>query len=475
MANISIINATIVTMDKDRRIIRNGAIAIDGNRIEDVGNTDEILSKHGRGEEVIDGSRMIAIPGLINAHTHMFQDLLRGLGDDMELMSWLKEMLYPVYSALTEEDVRIGALLGCAEMIKTGTTFVIDNHHCCTNEKAIDNIAMAIEKTGIKGLVARGMMVKTARTEKWEVPDQAFRYTADEEIKLTEKLIRKWDGKAKGRIRICPAPVAIHMCTPEIFKESKKLSDKYDVPVHTHIAESPAEVESTLEDYGKREAEFLYDLGVLGPRFHVVHGIWLNDREIEFLSRTKTHVIHCPVSNAYLASGVAPIPKMLKAGVNVALATDGPASNNNQDMFGVMKTTALVHKVAKLSPTAIRCEQVMEMATINGAKALGLEKEIGSIEAGKKADIVLVDVKKPHIAPIHRPVSAIVYCAMGSDVDTVIIDGKIVMKERKLLTVDEQEVLENAEEVGRDLVKRAKIPLKRKNRSNFRVQGISVL
>lgn len=457
MVDISISNTTIITMDKDRRIIRNGTIAIDGNRIMDVGSADEILANYGTGEEVIDGSGTIAIPGLINAHTHMFQNLLRGLGDDMELMGWLKEMLYPINSVLTEEDVYISALLGCVEMIKTGTTFMINNHHFCTSEKAIDNLAVAIEKTGIKGLVARGIKIKTARAEKRQVPNHVFPYTPDEEIKLTEKLIRKWNGKADGRFQICPAPTSINLCSPEVFRGLKKLSDKYNVPVHTHIAESPAEVEFSIKDYGKREVEFLYELGVLGPRFHVVHGVWLNDKEIELLAKTKTHVIHCPVSNAYLASGIAPVSKMLKAGVNVALGTDGPASNNNQDMIGVIKTAALLQKVAELNPTAIRSDQVMEMATIGGAKALGLEKEIGSIEQGKKADIVLVDVKKPHIAPVHRPISAIVYCAMGSDVDTVIIDGKIVMKKRKILTINEEEALENVDEVGRSLVKRAKL------------------
>jgi 5-methylthioadenosine/S-adenosylhomocysteine deaminase len=456
MVDLTILHATILTLDKERRVIEDGAIAVDGERIIEVAKSKEILSKYGEGRDTIDASGMLAIPGLVNAHTHMFQDLLRGLGDDMELIGWLQQMLYPVSRSLTDEDVYVAAVLGCVEMIKSGTTFVVDNHHINTSERAIGNVARAIEETGIKGLIARGMWARTERCKKWGLPDYLFQYDFDEEVKLTEKLIKRWHGAASGRIQVCPAPVAIYAAGPEMLKEAKIISDKYNVPIHTHIAESPAEVESTFEDYGRREVELLNDLDVLNSRFHAVHSIWLKDNEIEMIARSKAHVIHCPVSNMYLASGVAKVPQMLRAGINVALGSDG-ACNNNQDMVGVLKSAALLHKVATLDPLAMRCEKVLEMATLGGAKALGLEKEIGSLEEGKKADIVLVDLKKPHISPVHRAVSALVYCAAGSDVDTVIVDGKILMRGRQLLAVNEKETISKAQEVAGNLIKRAGI------------------
>lgn len=457
MVDILFVNTTIVTMNKNREIIKNGAIAIDGGRILDVGDNDEILSKYGEGDEVIDGSGMLAIPGLINAHTHTFQVLLRGLGDDMELVKWLNSMLFPAERAARPEDVRVAALLACLEMIKTGTTFFIDHHFANTSEKATDNIAKSIEESGIKGLIARGMQVYPEKSEKLEHHKDLYPYTIDEEIELTEKLIQKWHGKADGRISACPAPVAPEVMPPDMFTEAKKISQKYKVPIHMHLSESRVQAEWMVKNYGKRPVEFLLDLGVLGPNFHIVHGVWLDKNEIKIIAETKTNLIHCPVANMYLASGTAPIPELLKAGANVALASDGPASNNNQDMIGVMKTAALLHKVSTLNPEVMPCEQVLEMATIGGARALGLEREIGSIEPGKKADVVLVDIKKPHISPIHRAISALVYCASGTDVDTVIVNGKIVLRDKKIKTLDEKTIVERAQEIADDLVGRAEI------------------
>ncbi|MEM3521627.1 MAG: amidohydrolase, partial [Candidatus Bathyarchaeia archaeon] len=428
MANIIIKNGIIITLDKNRRILRNGSVVIEGNKIVEVLKGNEFTSKHFSADIEIDAKGKIVMPGLINTHTHMFQDLLRGPGDDMELIGWLSKMLYPVAKELSVKDVQAGAYLGCIEMIKTGTTCVLDNHHINTSEEAIDSVIKAMKETGIRGIVARGIKEKTKRCEILKTPDYLFQFTPEEEIKLTEKLMKKWNKDPEGRVKVCPGPTAIFNCSPNLFLECKRLSDKYKVPIHTHIAESPEEVKSTLEDYGKREVEFLDDLSVLNERFHVVHGIWINEKEIKLMAIAKAHHIHCPVSNMYLASGVAPIQKLIKNGVNVALATDGPASNNNQDMFSVMKFTALLQKVSNLDPLSITAEQVLEMATINGAKALGLENEIGSIEPGKKADIIMIDLKKPHLAPIHKPISSIVYSAFGSDVETVIIDGKIIME-----------------------------------------------
>ncbi|MEM3061187.1 MAG: amidohydrolase, partial [Candidatus Bathyarchaeia archaeon] len=368
-----------------------------------------------------------------------------------------KEVAYPITQAISSDDVYVAALLGCIEQIKTGTTYIIDNHYQNSSEKAIEKVAQAILETGVKGLIARGMRWKTPRAIKDKYPDFLFPYSLDEEVSITERLIRKWNTKANDKVKVCPAPLNTRLAGPEMFLETKRLSEKYDVPVHTHISETPVPLRICVEDYGKREIELLYDLGALNRLFHVVHGVWLNDEEIKLMAKANANLMHCPVSNMIIASGIAPVPKMLKEGVNVALATDGPASNNNQDMISVLKFTALLHKVSTLNPLITPCEQVLEMATLGGAKALGLESEVGSIEVGKKADIVLIDTKKPHIWPVHRPTSALVYCAYGSDVAYTIIDGKVKYERGVVKTVDEGSVLERAKECAYQLVEKAGI------------------
>ncbi|MCL4458446.1 MAG: amidohydrolase [Chloroflexi bacterium] len=448
----AIVNTTIVSMDAERRIIKDGAILIEDDRIIAVGTTDDL--RYTGADRIIEARGKVAIPGLINAHTHMFQALLRGLGDDKDLIDFLTKAIYPIATVLTAEDVYAGALLSCVEAIKSGTTCIVDNHTVNTSESVVDNIAKAYLQTGMRGLIARGLRYHTPRAEKWGIPRFLYAYSLEEDLDIMERLLLRWQGEGRGMVSVCPAPVTIFASGPHLFTALKSLYDKYGTCIHTHVAESRSEVEATLEDYGMREIQLLHSLGVLGPRFHVVHGVWLSDEEIALLAESGGNLIHCPVSNMFLASGVARLPEMLRAGINIALGSDG-AANNNQDMFGVMKTAALLHKVHHLNPTVTPCEQVFEMATLGGAKTLGMEAKIGSLEPGKKADIVLVDLWKAHTLPIHRVISALVYCANGSDVDTVVIDGRIVMEGRRVLTVDEGEVLSRSESVAEDLIQRA--------------------
>jgi 5-methylthioadenosine/S-adenosylhomocysteine deaminase len=454
MADIVIKNAVLITLDHERRIIKDGGIAIGDGRILSVGTTEDISAGYG-GEEIIDGRGMVAIPGLINAHTHMYQDLLRGLGDDMALMEWLRNMLLPNNAAVTPEDAYVGSLLGCVEMLKTGTTYVIDNHHANTTENGINSVAKAIEESGIRGMIARGMRERETRIDLKDDLPQEGSFTSEEDIKITESLMEDWNAKKNYRVRVCPGPTSTMVCGTEFLQKAKELSDKFNVPIHTHIAEVREEVDSTLKNHGLREVEYLRKIGVLGPRFHVVHGVWLDAIEIRLMAESGAHLIHNPVSNMILASGVAPVQKMIDAGVNVALGTDGPASNNNQDMVSVLKATSLLQKVSTLDPKVVPCEKALEMATLGGARALNLEGEIGSLEPEKRADIVLVDLMKPHIMPIHNPVSALVYSAMGSDVHTVMVDGKIVVRGGKILTVNEVELLNRSQEVADNLVQRS--------------------
>jgi 5-methylthioadenosine/S-adenosylhomocysteine deaminase len=454
MSLIVIVNATMVTMDGQRRIFQNGGLAFEGDRILAVGTAEEIESQYPHPEKRIDASGQVVIPGLVNAHTHSFQSLLKGLADDLNLLDFLQQLIYPIGEVITVDDIYVGALLTCVEAIKSGTTCLVDNQTVCASEEAADKIAQAYEQTGMRGIIARGIRQWNPRCEKWNIPRHEFVYSLEEEIRLTEKLMDRWSRST--RLRVCPAPLTIFTCGPEPFIEAKKLSAKYEVPVHAHIAETASEVESTLEDYGQREVEFLYSLKVLGPRFHLVHGVWLSDDEIQMLAATGTHVIHCPISNMYLGSGVAPIPQMLELGVNVALGSDG-IGNYNHDLFAVMRASTLLHKATNRDATVIPANQALEMATLGGAKALGLDQEIGSIEPGKKADLVLINLRQSHLVPVHRVTSALVHGVSGADVTTVIINGRLVMEQRQMRSSDERAVIAQAEAVGNDLVRRAGI------------------
>ena len=447
--SILIKNAIIVTVNEKNQIIKDGAIYIEEDRIQDLGRTKEVAKRH-KADKVIDAHRKIVLPGLIDAHTHMVGCLVRGLGSDMPLLNWLHEHQWPFLAEVTGEDAYIGGLLGCIEAIKTGSTCVVENYYSTRRRKRnIDHIAEAIEKSGIRGVLMRGYHDK-----EFMIP-RIFVESEDEVFREYDRIIHKWHGKANGRIMAWVSPVNLLFCTPESIVRLHELAEKHGVGMHTHMSESKQECELIKKEYGKSYVEVFQDLGVLGPKFHGAHSVWITDKEIKLLAQTNSRVIHNPTSNMYLGSGVAPIPKMLKAGICVALGTDGANCNNNQDMLEAMKFAALLHKVNALDPTAMSAVEVLRMATINGAKALGLENEIGSLEIGKKADITIVDLEKPHNMPIHDPISTLVYSANGGDVNTVIIDGKIIMEERVIKTVNEGETLEKVQEAAKSLVERA--------------------
>jgi len=432
---IIIKGGTVVTVDDKRRIIKDGAVVVKNDRIIFVGKRDDALKEY-KADKIIDASKKIIFPGFVNSHTHMFQVLLRNLAVDMDLLDWLKRSIWPMLFSFEESDFYTSSLLGCIENIKSGSTCVIDNHY---GGRFYDSAVRAMIETGIRGCVPRGAHEINVIEELHEEPEKI--------LKDTERLIKRWHGAENGRIMIGVAPMHPCFASKELLLKSKDLSDKYNVVYHTHTAESKRDQELNLSLHGKTDVELMKDLGILSPRYHAVHSVWVSDREIEYLAEAGAHVIHNPVSNMYLGSGVAPVPEMLSAGVNVALGTDGPASNNNQNLIESMKFAACLHKVNKLNPAIITAEQILEMATINGARALGLEHEIGSIEAGKKADITILDAEKPHIAPVHDPVASLVYCANCNDVDTVIIDGRVVMENGKINTVDEHTILTKSYEV----------------------------
>ena len=453
--SLLIFGGTIVTMNPKRGVLEDGAIYIEGDRIKAIGNSKDIRREYSADIE-INAKGKIVIPGLVNAHTHSAQTLLRGLGDDMNLFEWLTKIIYPIAKNLTPEYVHIGSKVAFMEMVRFGITTVIDNHKDLSSKEAIIRVADAAQEVGIRAVIARGVRDWVPRCEKWEIPRFTVPYTPEEEMKITRELIEMYNGKNE-LVTIIPGPVATFTSSEDLLVKTNKLALEYNVPWHMHIAETQGSVKACLEDNGKREVEWLYDLGILGPQSQIVHAIWLDEKEINYLAETGAHVIYCPMSNMFLGSGIAPIIKMIEKGINIAIGTDGSASNNNQDLFATMKVGALLQKVHHLQSTIISAEHVFEMATINAAKAMGWEKEIGSIEIGKKADIVIIDTNKPELTPVRNPISSIIYAGVATDVDTVIINGKVVLQNGKLLTVDEDKILEDAKNKIKELYKKAGI------------------
>jgi len=453
--SILITNGIVVTMNKKREVLHDGAVYIESGKIAAVGDT-KSLSKEYSNAKVIDAKEKIVLPGLINAHTHSAQTLLRGLGDDMNLFEWLAKLVYPIAESLTPDDVYIASLVAFMEMIRFGVTTVIDNHKDLASKEAVIKVADAAQKVGIRAVIARGVRDWVPRCEKWEIPKFVVPYTVEEEMKITKELIEMYNGKNE-LITIIPGPAAMFTSSEHLLIETNKLAKEYKIPYHMHIAETQGSVKACLEDFGKREVELLYDLGILGPQSQIVHAVWLDDKEIDYLAETGAHVVYCPVSNMFLGSGIAPIVKMLEKGVNVTIGTDGSASNNNQDIISTLKYGALLQKVHHLKSTVISAETMLEMATINGAKALGMENEIGSIEVGKKADVIIVRTDVPELTPVNNPVSSIIYAGVATDVDTVIINGDVVLENGNLTKVDTATVLSEANKKISDLYKRAKI------------------
>lgn len=429
MADILIKDGHVITMDQKRRVFERGSVAIEGDKIVAVGK--DVKEK---ADTVIDARGKVVLPGLINCHTHLSMTLLRGVADDMPLMQWLETRIWPIEKNLRAEDCYVGALLGCLETIKSGTTCFADQYFF------MEHVARAVEEAGMRASLSYGII---------ELGDPKRR---ESELRAGEKLVKECQGKAEGRISTMFGPHAPYTCSPECLMKVKELAKKYKVGIHTHVSESQDEIKQITEKYGKRPVEHLDAIGFLGPEVLAAHCVWLTEREIKILKERGVKPVHNPVSNMKIGCGVAPVPEMLAAGIPVALGTDGAASNNALDMFNEMKFAALLNKVHKLDPVAVPAPSALEMATINGAIALGLQDKIGSLEAGKKADIVLVDLKKSHLTPLHNVISHLVYSALGCDVDTTIVDGKILMQGRKVLTLDEDKVLERAQKTSDDLI-----------------------
>lgn len=459
MADILIKNAIIVTVNENREVFFDGALAIEKNKIVAVGPSEEVLSKYPNGKKEIDAKGKVIFPGFVNTHNHLFQTLLKGLGDDMVLKDWLATMTFPAAKYITREDTYYAAMQGCIEGLRSGITTMVDYMYPHNTEELSDGIIDAFKELGIRGILGRGCMNTGSQ---FGVPEGIMQDVETVE-KDVRRLFEEHHNTEDGRIKVWVAPAAMWSNTKEMLKMLWEVTNEYDSHFTVHISETPFDRDATEELHGKNDIELLEELGIVGPNVVMVHCCYLTEEDMELTKKYDMKVSHNVASNMYLSSGVAPIPEMLKKGIVCSLGVDGAASNNSQDMIELMKLTALQHKVAKLDPQAISAEKVLELATIDGAKAIGMEDEIGSLEVGKKADMLVFNpYLNPKAIPMHNPVSTLVYSSSMQNIESVIVDGKMIMEDKVILTVeDEKATLSRVQEIADELCIRGDITNRR--------------
>jgi 5-methylthioadenosine/S-adenosylhomocysteine deaminase len=430
---------TVVTMDAGGTVIENGAVAVRRDRIVAVGKAADIDSRY-KAERIIDATSRVVMPGLINTHTHVPMGMFRGIADDLVLMEWLQKYIFPAEAKNVDEPfVRWGAKLGCLEMIEGGTTTFVDMYYF------EDAIAEETAKAGMRAVLGETLI-------DFPAPDNK---TWDAGMQYMEKYVEKW----KGHPLIVPAiaPHAPYTVSTEHLKQAHEFSSRKNVPLVIHVAEDSAEVKTIQERYGASSVAYLERNGLLDQRVIAAHMVWPTPEDIATLAARKVGVAHCPQSNMKLAAGAAPVPQMLKAGIAVGLGTDGAASNNDLDLWEEMDTAAKLHKLIAKDPTVLNAKEALEMATINGARAIHLDKEIGSLEPGKRADLILVNIESAHQWPLYNVYSQLVYATKAADVETVMINGRLVMEDREVATIDAAAVRQKAREYG-DRIRKSLAP-----------------
>ena len=427
-ADLVIAGGTVVTMDSQRRVIADGAVAVRGDSIVAVGSSAELESRY-EALKKIEARGALVMPGLINGHAHAAMSLFRGFADDLSLDDWLRKYIFPAEARnVNEEFVVWGTRLSLLEMLRGGITTYADMYYF------EDAVARVTKEAGMRGVLGETIIDFPAPDNK--TPAEAYAYT--------QKFLDHWKGDPL--ITAAAAPHSIYTCSEKTLQDSATLARRNGAPILIHIAEAPFELEHSRAKHGLTPVAYLEKVGVLGPDVVGAHCIWVDAGDISILAHFNVGCTHNPSSNMKTAAGVMPVIEMLAEGEAIGLATDGAASNNNQDLFEEMDLAAKLQKIARRDPRALPAQQVVEMATITGAHALHLEKSIGSLETGKKADLIVVDAGASHAVPMYNPYSQIVYALKASDVRTVVIAGKIVMEDRRILTLDEKEILAKAQE-----------------------------
>jgi len=430
-ADLLVTGDYVLTFNHKKEVVEKGAVALKGDRIAAVGQASSMGEKI-EAKEVLDASGCLIMPGLINLHTHAAMTCFRGLADDLPLHEWLHEHIFPAEAAhITEETVYWATLLASVEMIRSGTTTFCDGYFY------EDGAAKAVAASGIRAIVGQGVVDFPAPG----IPDPRIN------VKAAEAFVLRWQNKYS---RLMPSVFchSVYTCSPETLIAAKAICKEHKILFQIHLAETEAELEEAEQRYGMRPVEHLLKLGILDADTLCHHAVRVNEKEIELLAQSGVGISHNPESNMKLASGVAPLPKMLTAGVKVGLGTDGCASNNNMDLFQEMDTAAKLHKVHQGDPSLSSAVEMVEMATKGGAAALGMADIVGSLEPGKKADLITIDLNQPHLTPMYEPCSHLVYAARGADVRDVIIDGRMVMLKRQLVEMDEQEIMGKVREIA---------------------------
>lgn len=428
--SILIKNVGLIPMDGKEEWIESTNIYIKEDKIFHIGEIREDIEV----EREIDGKNRIAMPGLVNSHTHIGMSLLRNFADDMPLHDWLTKKIWPIEANLQAEDVYWGSLLSMVEMIESGTTAFCDMYFF------MDEVGKALEESGMRGVLTRGLIEEEGGSQ--------------DKLDETRELFNTWHGRAEGRIKVMVAPHAPYTCSPDFLKRSLELAKDLNTGIHIHLSETKKELEDSLEEHGKTPVQHVKDLGLLDIHTIGAHCVHVNDEDIKIMKEKGLFPVNNPSSNLKLASGFAPIDAMLKAGIPVALGTDGSSSNNNLNMFEEMHLASIINKAVTGDAVSVPAIKALEMATINGAKALDWEDQIGSIVEGKKADLILIDTDKAHLYPHHDQISAIAYSTQGSDVDTVIVDGRILMENRQIKSLDVEKIKYMVEKRAKDLIRR---------------------
>jgi cytosine/adenosine deaminase-related metal-dependent hydrolase len=450
-------DVTAVTLDARRRIVTEAAIAVEADRIAAVGKAADLAARYPAAER-LDGRGMLALPGFIDAHVHSDQAILRGVADDLPWRPFLYDYIFPLLAHRGAADALASLRLCLLEMLKAGTTTFVD---CMVhNRYDFDRLAQAVLDFGLRGVLARYVMPAAAFDQALGPGISGPIRTEAEALAAAEASVRRWNGAGggRGRLQVWYGPIVPRdpaTCDPAFYRRVSRAAADLGTGITIHLAAERDDLDFFQSAFGQRPAAFARDSGLLGPNVLLIGGCWFTAPEIELLAATGTALCHSPSANMKMASGVAPVPQMRAAGVTVALGCDAGANNNCHDMIREMKAASLLHNLTRADAAALPAEAVLEMATIGGARAIGREADLGSLEPGKQADIVLVDLQQPHTTPGYDPIANLVYAAHGGNVDTVLVAGRVLLRGRQVLCADEAEILREAEAAGRALLERA--------------------
>lgn len=444
MSQILIKNGYVISMNKNREIFKNGSVLIEDDKIKAVGKVEHSLVN--ADAEIYDAQGKIILPGLVNTHVHLSQQLGRGVADDVVLLTWLRERVWPYESSFNYEDSLISSTACCVELIKTGVTTFLE-----AGGQYVDAMAEAVEKCGLRACLSKSTM------DEGEGLPKAWQKTAQEELDFQEELFKKYNDTADGRIKIWFGLRTIFNNSDELIKGTKTLADKYNTGIHMHVLEVKEEMDYTRATRGETTVEHMNRLGALGPNLVAAHTVWLTEGEIDLFRLYDVKVSHNPGAAMKVVLGFAKIPEMLEKGIAVSIGTDGAPSNNRMDMMRDMYLTSLIHKGRTLNPKTVSAEQVLEMATINGARCALMEKEIGSLEVGKKADLIILNPDTIHSLPVIDPVANIVYAMSSENVESNMCNGKWLMKNREILFLDEKDLLEKVKIQNKKVMDKAGI------------------